>query len=177
MLLNGNNEIPIRPGQKIIVNTDTEITVDGRKTYLFEHVNNKRRKLDDKEDACIETVVITAPKSNFYTVEIRQVYEDLDPNPVEIPENKRGPKTVREEMRELVVNMLQERYGSGKFDTFEDSMDFDIDDEIDFVSNYEVDEMLPIDELEEVNPELEPDAPVASSEPESDTESDTESTP
>lgn len=69
-------------------------------------------------------------------------YEEVSPIPVELPEDMKVPETLEDKLKRMLAAMVEERYGrsSEEMESFEESMDFDID-ELDPLSGYEVQEM------------------------------------
>lgn len=68
-----------------------------------------------------------------------------DPTPVEMPLRFRnmGPSQMRDEIRMMVREAMSDFAHDQGFETFEEADDFDIDDEPDLVSPYEIVEMVP----------------------------------
>jgi hypothetical protein len=91
--------------------------------------------------------IATAPKQ-FLSINgfpIPPDIEDVSPVPVEMPEDKKRGLTMMEKMKIYLADMVAERYGedSDQYDTFEDAMDFD-DEENDVVelSGYEISDVV-----------------------------------
>jgi hypothetical protein len=114
-------------------------------------------------------------------VPLSSPYETHDPVPVEVPEDKRVPESLQSKLERMLAGMVAERYGkdSREMETFEESMDFDIDDDDDPVarSGYEVSEL--IDDFPDVglSPDPDPQLPPAEPSEGKDAEASTGSTP
>lgn len=66
-----------------------------------------------------------------------------DPTPVEVPLGFRRPPTLQEEIQRLIrVQMSQQARDTG-LETFEEANDFEVDEDPDPLSQYEVVEMAP----------------------------------
>lgn len=90
-----------------------------------------------------------------WAIEVKNIaspYEDSDPIPVEVPEDAKAPETLEDKLKRMLAGMVAERYGhdSDEMETFEDAMDFDIDDDLPSpLSGYEVQDMqedFPVDD-------------------------------
>lgn len=75
----------------------------------------------------------------------RDPYDKSDPIPVELPEDARIPETLEEKMRRFMRHALLERFGedSREMETFEESMDFDVPEEDEPLSGFEVNDLTP----------------------------------
>lgn len=69
--------------------------------------------------------------------------EVLDPTPIEVPLSFRRPLTMQEEIQRMVRQELSRAAESSGFESFEESDDFDVEDDDDlvFMSPYEIREM------------------------------------
>jgi hypothetical protein len=93
--------------------------------------------------------------------------ENVDPTPFEIPEDKKGEMPIEAIIEQQVHAFMSEKYGADKFETFKESMDFDLDDSEDVVelSGYEVHDMTDeelVQLVQDKNPSTgsgEPDTP------------------
>lgn len=64
-----------------------------------------------------------------------------DPTPVEVPLGFKRPPTLQEEIQRIIRAQLSEHAQSRGFETFEEADDFNIDEDPDPLSPYEVTEM------------------------------------
>jgi hypothetical protein len=62
---------------------------------------------------------------------------------VELPEDALVPETLDQKLKRMLSAMVEERYGkdSEMYETFEESMDLDLDDDSEPLSGYEVTDM------------------------------------
>lgn len=102
------------------------------------------------------TGFISVPNGNHFSVDvftIEDASDKADPIPVELPEEMKIPETLESKLHRMLAGMIAERYGtdSNEMETFEEAMDFDVDD-TEPLSGYEVQDMVP----EVPNPEYDP---------------------
>jgi hypothetical protein len=98
--------------------------------------------------------------------------EKTDPVPVEMPSDAHGMETMEDKLQRMLASMVRERFGqnSEEFETMEEHMDFDVDEDVDdqvMLSGYEVKEMVedfPVDQA----PPSSPAEPPPKAEPEAD---------
>jgi hypothetical protein len=94
---------------------------------------------------------------------IQPPYDPSDPVPVELPDDQKAPDTMMDKMKKFLSAMVDERYGSDskESDSFEDSVDFDIEDPDDYnpLSGYEVTDMQEDFPIEPETPPAEPETP------------------
>lgn len=87
-----------------------------------------------------------------------------DPTPVEVPLGYRRPPTLQEEISRIVRQQMSQQAAAEGFETFEEADDFEVDDDPDPLSAYEMLEMAPegptIGEKEGYVPLVEPPAEV-----------------
>lgn len=67
--------------------------------------------------------------------------EVLDPTPVAVPAGMGRPESLQETIRRLVRNEVSQVAQKYEMETFEEASDFDVDDEDDYLSPYELTEM------------------------------------
>lgn len=65
-------------------------------------------------------------------------HEIPDPNPVAMPAGFKHPESLQNQIQRLVRGQISEAADAAGFETFEDAEDFDVDDEIDVDSPYEM---------------------------------------
>jgi hypothetical protein len=77
------------------------------------------------------------------TYALASPYDKADPNPVELPEDALVPETLDQKLKRMLSAMVEERYGkdSEMYETFEESMDLDMDEDSEPLSGYEVTDM------------------------------------
>lgn len=77
------------------------------------------------------------------TYPLASPYDKADPNPVELPEDALVPETLDQKLKRMLSAMVEERYGkdSEMYETFEESMDLDMDEDTEPLSGYEVTDM------------------------------------
>lgn len=68
-------------------------------------------------------------------------HEFPDDTPVEVPLNFRRPLTLQEEIQRLIRNQMSQNAAAQGFESFEEANDFDVDDDADPFTQYEVAEM------------------------------------
>lgn len=66
-----------------------------------------------------------------------------DLTPVAIPANVARPESQESLIKRIIREELSMQASSQGFETFEESLDFDVDDDAEFVSQYEYPEMIP----------------------------------
>lgn len=143
----------IKLGTKnLSVPANTKVYVQANEPFVIKHgdvpigfsVNNVLT-FDCRED-CELTIDIGSKA--VWTADgkrIKSMYDPVDPIPVEIPEEYNAPPTLEDKMKLFLAEMVAERYGkdSKEMESFEDSMDFDMDDDDMPLSQYEVHDMQP----------------------------------
>lgn len=88
----------------------------------------------------------------YDVIELPRRRENLDPTPIEVPADMYH-ETLEEKMARFMVRAMEERFGpQDEMETFEESMDFDVDDDDEdaLLSGYEIQEMQ--EEYEPANP-------------------------
>lgn len=70
-------------------------------------------------------------------------HEYPDPTPVEMPLGFKRPPTLQEEIQRIVRIQLSQQAQAEGFETFEEANDFEMDEDPDPLSPYEVSEMAP----------------------------------
>lgn len=70
-------------------------------------------------------------------------YEICDPNPASVSVGFKRPPTLQEQIQRLVVNELSNREAESGHESFDDADDFEVGDDYDPRSKYEIDETLP----------------------------------
>lgn len=65
-------------------------------------------------------------------------HEVGDPDPVEIPAGFRRPETLAEQVKRLIRTSLSEHAAASGMETFEEAEDFDVEDDFDPTTPYEV---------------------------------------
>lgn len=73
-----------------------------------------------------------------------------DPTPVEVPLNLRRPLSLQDEMRRFIRTELSQQASAKGDESFEEADDFEVDDEEEFITQYELTEMqeesrMPVD--------------------------------
>ena len=164
MLQFGSKKIPLKGAGKVTIRSDGEFVVyalQGKKRefILGPAVREARvARFTLLNQTGIEVVCDDGVAWSIDVV-IRQPSHDvLDHTPMEIPQDQE-PLSLRDEMRQYIRTMVSqqaEEYGAG---TFEEEDDFDIPDEFDPTSPYELNEMQEeyIPEPPKEEPPLEPD--------------------
>ena len=157
----GDYEVELFPNQKVSFESVDDFAIygkdkDGEFTKLLVLSSDKKAILktehwEPDEDGQISSYVVkvvnAVDEAALGTYSLEQSpspYEDADPIPVEIPEEMKRPETLEEKMQRFLVAAVIERYGqnSNEFETFEESMDLDLEDEdAHLLSGYEVPEM------------------------------------
>lgn len=128
----------------IIAETEFSAFVgEGDDTQLVAVSSDKKMVLRTKEEDM--DVHINVPEGVHWSpsLEVTNPFDKSDPKPFEVPEELKKPETLEEKLQRFAAGMVAEMYGrdSAEMETFEEAMDFDIDDEIDMpLSNYEIPE-------------------------------------
>lgn len=92
--------------------------------------------------------LVNVPDGYHWSIDTRYIkspFENADPVPVEVPEDVKSPETLQDKLQRMLAGMIAERYGrdSDEMETFEDAMDFDMEDEdTPLTSRYDVTDMV-----------------------------------
>ena len=129
---------------------DFPLLLDGPDGRTLATSKNGRLRFKAREDV---SVYVAVPETIHWGGDIVEEPPDIerpDPNPIEIPEDMARPETLQEKMERFLGAMVRERYGedSDEFETFEESMDFDLDTGEEPLSGFEVSDDMPEDFLE-----------------------------
>jgi hypothetical protein len=158
-LKTGNKTLNVSAFTKVYIECDSNFSVylmDEEKVINFLGSSvNRKLKLDIKEDCTI--LVQTVNDDSHWALTVTPYpspYEKVSPVPVEIPDEYNQPETLEQKMHRMMGHLMEERFGRNSLEaeTFEDSMDFDIDDDSEPFSAYELQDM----EEEYFNPEDNP---------------------
>ena len=123
----------------------------GKRSLLLGPFKTDARILTARIPKGIKQVEVATAKSTFwqYYVDMRSDGKEYpDPTPVEVPVDCRQPPSLREEMRRFIREEFSRNAEQTGQETFEDSDDFDIEGEDDFVSPYEMVDMIDEEPLE-----------------------------
>lgn len=105
---------------------------------------NRELKFSTKEQPITVEMVIGEGVHWSGDIEQKLPFDKVDSVPFEVPEELKRPETLEQKLQRMMASMVSERYGrdSAEYETFEDSMDFDVDDELAMpLSDYEFSEM------------------------------------
>ncbi len=136
-----------------------ELDSDGKPKGMVARSNQREIKFTVRKQAKLRFE--TAAKQ-FISVDARPVMSDsekVSDIPYEVPDDNQASLTLEEKLKLYLAEMVKERYGedSDAFDTFEDAMDFEEDDD-ESLSGFEVSEI--VEEVPEpVQPEPAAEAP------------------
>jgi hypothetical protein len=150
---------------------DTQLNIEGSHefvVYLLDKKNKpvdilgrsaeRKLKLMIRQDCKIQVDSVEGSFISYDGFPIKSVFDKADPIPFEVPEENRVKMTLEEKLKAYLAEMVQQRYGqeSQEWDTFEESYDFDDEDDATILTGYEVQETQP---LEPVQPDPEPEPP------------------
>jgi len=115
------------------------------KERFFAVSQDKQSIVRTKQDEADLYVSVPEGVHWSFEVENNSPFERVDSIPFEVPEALKKPETLEAKMRRFLAGMVAERYGadSDQMETFEESMDFDIDDPEMPLSRYEIPEATP----------------------------------
>lgn len=68
----------------------------------------------------------------------RRIYEEVDPEPIELPLRYKHPPTITEQIKRHVETALSRHALEQGFESFEEAEDFDVDDDFDPSSPWEL---------------------------------------
>ena len=115
---------------------------DGQPSALVATSEKGRLRFRTKETL---SVYISVGEDLHFDISLvdQNPYDKVDPTPVELPEEA-GPATLEDRLKTFLAGMVAERFGqdSDQMETLEEALDFDMDDEEDPLSGYEVQEMI-----------------------------------
>jgi len=135
---------------------------EGQPVHMLARSKDRECKLTVRKESDIKFHIAG---QNFLSVDARPVKphtEEVSDIPYEIPDDNRAQLSLEEKLKLYLAEMVSERYGedSNMMDTFEESMDFDEEDD-EPLSGFEVGEIT--EETIDVPPE--PETPPAVPEP------------
>ena len=145
----GKLKIPIEEGATVLIKSTGEFSVlgyDGVRLLSIigpRHVGD--RQLQFVVPQGVTSLEVICKPAVRWSIDVTRVNgkEVPDPTPVALPVGHHHPPTLREDMqrfiREEVSRHYQEAEGAG---SFEEEDDFDVDDDDEFVSPYEMSEMI-----------------------------------
>lgn len=144
-------DVPQDFAVELTAETDFELLQDDENGRTLARSKNKRLRFKAKEDV---SVYVAVPETIHWGGDIVEEPPDIerpDPNPIEIPEDMARPETLQEKMERFLGAMVRERYGSDsqEFETFEESLDFDMADAEEPLSGFEVADDMPEEFLDE----------------------------
>ncbi len=127
--------------------------IDGKPSHMVARSKDRECKFTIRKDSELSFQI--DPKK-FISVDARPVpgiNEDVSDIPYEIPDDNQANLSLEEKLKYYLQQMVMEKYGpeSAEFDTFEETMDFDEEDE-NILSGFEVPEF----QEEELNVETIP---------------------
>ena len=121
----------------------------------------------------VNRIEVATAKSTFWQITFTDVpdgREYPDQTPVEIPAGYGQPLSLRDEMRRFIREEMSNQALVDGHETFEESDDFDIDDEDDYESPYTMQDMQEIEPIEELEAEGEAQPSTESQEPDNDSD-------
>lgn len=149
-MFKGGCKHPVTPGSRILIRSDAEFTVYGIVNGVRDLILGPRASTDRQcrflvpwNCRCIE---VTTRKTGKFHIDIAPPdpprKEIPDPTPVEVPiEMKEGPGLVEEMVHRLVDQALSRQAQSHGKETFAQADDFDVPDEEEWRSPYELQDM------------------------------------
>lgn len=147
-----NVTIPPRAGFIPVISIEadasfTAYSMDGtkRETILGPFKPDQRRVIARLPIGCKRIDVATA-KSTFWQLVIdyrTDGKEYPDQTPIEVPLNMKKPESLRDTMRRFIREEFSREAVMSEKESFEEANDFDIDDETDLLSPYEITDMEP----------------------------------
>lgn len=155
MLRKGSQKIDIekRKGHVPFITVEADASFSayglshGNRTAIFRTTSNDPRLLRQRISDDIDGIEIVTAKSTFWQFEITyrsDGKEYPDPTPLELPIDSTRPLSLREEMRRFIREEFSRHATDDGYESFEESNDFDLDDESDLMfSQYELAEMQP----------------------------------
>lgn len=160
MLYKGPEKIRIekRDGRVPIISIEADASFSaygldkGKRSLLLGPFKPDARQLRYRLAAGTDHIEVATAKSTFWQLSILYVpdgKEHLDPTPIEIPAGFDKPPSLRDEMRRFIrEEFARSAVDAEDAETFEEADDFDIDEDPDPFSQYEVMDMVeeePID--------------------------------
>ena len=120
-----------------------ELDKEGKASHMVARSNDRQCKMTIRKDTKLKFDILG---KNFISLEAHPVqsdHETVSPIPYEIPGDNQANMTLEEKLKRYLSEMVQERYGedSAAYDTFEEAMDFDPDDE-DPLSGFEINDVI-----------------------------------
>ena len=155
MIKFGTKVIPVEGPARVGIRADGPFTVyglaDGKRVSILGPKNEQARVARFSLAEHI-TPEIVCEDSVCWTLDYQanRSAEVLDKTPMEIPIDVRPP-SIREEMRQYIRTVISQNAEEVGVGTFEEEDDFDIPDEFDPISPYEIQEMIE-EEYIESNP-------------------------
>ena len=142
-----------------------EVDKDGNPVEVLSQSRGGKCRFFTEEEI---TVLMNCNALTHWTFDFFRTHETPDPVPHELAMEGTPPMTMEERLRTFIGDMIAQRYGSSseEFDTFEEAMDFDIEEEADPLTPYE-ENMLELIEEEPVDepPRDQPNTPPAEEPP------------
>lgn len=143
-MYSGNNTIKVDPNSKLVIKASAVFTcygmIDKNEVEILGSFGGLRISTPLKPE--ITHVKIQTAKNTKYTVEFIPMAsrtEQLDTTPIEVPIQR--PLTLKEEMQRFIRQEFSNQLHDDGFETFEESDDFDIDDDFDPLSEYELSDL------------------------------------
>ena len=149
-LKTGASEYEFLPHTKVIIQAEEDFSLHkvdletGEAIEILMRSRDGRLEFRTKDE--VVNAVIAVKKGVHWSMDtysLASPYDKADPTPVELPEDANQPESLDQKLKRMLSAMVEERYGkdSDMYETFEESMDLDMDDDGEPLSGYEVTDM------------------------------------
>jgi hypothetical protein len=161
VLTKGSQKFAMKTGARVEITSNGVFQVygvrDGKRVSILGPRNESDRyfKFWNKNYTALEVVTDkeTFWNCKYYDQEMGQEY--LDPTPIEVPVMDPA-LNMNERIRQFIRDEISARMESQDMETFEESMDFDVDDDTEIISPYEFVDMVPEEPVDEAQAPTEP---------------------